>query len=136
MEEKVTDTEFQLIEKDQKTLIDKIEKLDAEINLLETNYFTRSEALCGGCNIVRGWEGFLDAKLDSNDRGRGFKVPQSERYFSNTSIMSNFSSAKAVGKGVDNDDIAPLGKTGKSKAKSGQSNKTTTGRTARKRKRY
>ena len=38
MEEKVGDTEFQLIEKDHKALIDKIEKLDAEINLLETNY--------------------------------------------------------------------------------------------------
>ena len=135
MEEKVADTEFQLIEKDQKTLIDKIEKLDAEINLLETNYFSRSETLCGGCNIIRGWEGFLDAKLDVNDRGRGFKVPQSERYFSNTSIMSNFSSGKAVGKGVENEDSALI-KTGKNKSKGGQSSQSTSGRTVRKRKRY
>ena len=136
MEEKVGDTEFQLIEKDHKALIDKIEKLDAEINLLETNYFSRSETLCGGCNVIRGWEGFLDAKLDINDRGRGFKVPQSERYFSNNSIMSNFSSGKAVGKGVENEDSDALGKTGKNKSKGGQSSKATSGRTVRKRKRY
>ena len=72
MEEKVADTEFQLIEKDQKTLIDKIEKLDAEINLLETNYFSRSETLCGGCNIIRGWERFLRCKIGRKRSGRRF----------------------------------------------------------------
>ena len=49
--------------------------------------------------------------------------------------MSNFSSGKAVGKGVENEDSA-LVKTGKNKTKGGQSSKATSGRTVRKRKRY
>ena len=101
----VAQTEYQLIEKDKNALVEKIEQLDAEIHSLETAYFNRSETKTDSYNAIRGWDGFLDAKLDGNNSGKEKKVPEGERYFSNSSMKSKYSSGRIVGQtAFDKDD--------------------------------
>ena len=138
----IAQTEYQLIEKDKNALVEKIEQLDAEIHSLETAYFNRSETKTDSYNAIRGWDGFLDAKLDGNNSGKEKKVPEGERYFSNSSMKSKYSSGKIVGQSAfDKDDSDTNGKgKAKNKSKRGKNNSNSgssrTRKDGRKRKRY
>ena len=137
-------TDYQLIEKDKATLVEKIKQLDAELHTLETNYFTKSENRTGGCNVIRGWESFLDAKLDGSNGGRGLKVPQAERYFSNTSLKSTYSSGVVIGQATSDEEGKDIGSSSRNKGTkinrsnngANNSNTSRTRKDGRKRKRY
>ena len=77
--------EFKAIKKDKGDLEAKIKDLEDKIFEDETLYYESSYVYSNGSNCMKGWDGFLDAKLEGNDRARQTKVPDEDRYFSKSS---------------------------------------------------
>ena len=77
--------ELKAIKKNALELEQKIKELEDEIWREETIYYESSYVHANASNCMKGWDGFLDAKLDGNDRNRQSKVPDEDRYFTNSS---------------------------------------------------
>ena len=76
--------EYNAIRKDAEELDAKLMALEKKIYADETEYFEMAMLGASSCNSLKGWENFLDVKLDGTNL-RVTKIPESDRFFSNSS---------------------------------------------------
>ena len=76
--------EYNAIRKDAEELDAKLMALEKRIYADETEYFEMAMLGASSCNSLKGWENFLDVKLDGTT-ARVTKIPDSDRFFSNSS---------------------------------------------------
>ena len=78
------DAEYNAIRKDARELDENLVALEKKIFADESEYYELSMMGASSCNSLKGWDNFLDVKLDGSI-ARITKIPEADRFFSGSS---------------------------------------------------